>query len=71
MTIKTNVTCQSFIVEQIKEDDGDCGPRDDQSHDQQPGHRRAKGQNDIIQKGPLIGPSWRGRPLAVGLTAHW
>lgn len=65
------VTCQSLIVKQIKENDGYAWPCDDQSHNQQPGHRWSKGQNDIIQKCPMIRPRWRGRLPAVALAAHW
>lgn len=67
----TLVTRQSSVVQQVKENDGDSWPREDQSHDQQPGHRWAEGQNDIVQKCPLFGLSWRDRPPAVRLTAHW
>lgn len=66
------VTCQSFIVEQIKQNDGDPWPGQDQGHNQQPGHRRAEGHNHFVQKGRcLIGPSRRGGLPAPRLAAHW
>lgn len=65
------VTCQSFIVEQIKQNDGDPWPGQDQGHNQQPGHRRAEGHNHFVQKGRrLIGPSRRGGLPAPRLAAH-
>lgn len=65
------VTCQSFIVKQIKQNDGDPWPGQDQGHDQQPGHRRAEGHNHLVQKGRLIGPGGRGGLPAPRLAAHW
>lgn len=65
------VTCQSFIVEQIEQNDGDPWPGQDQGHNQQPGHRRAEGHNHFVQKGRLTGRSGRGGLPAPCLAAHW
>lgn len=65
------ITCQSFIVKQIKQNDGDPWPGQDQGHNQQPGHWWAEGHNHFVQKRRLIWPSWRGRLPALHLTAHW
>lgn len=66
----TLVTCQSFIVKQIKEYNGDSWPGEDQSHDQQPGHWWSEGHDDFIQKCRLSGPSWRDGLPPLCATAH-
>lgn len=70
-TKKSLVTCQSLVVQQVKEDDGDPRPREDQSHDQQPGHWGTESHDDFVQKRSLIGSGRRDRPSSVSLAAHW
>lgn len=63
-------TCQSFVVQQIKQNDGNPWPGQDQGHNQKPGHWRAKGHDHFIQKRCVIGRRWRRRLPALSLTAH-